>query len=114
MIRGNIKPGGLAIHQEHVLLGRLVFPTHFARALEISLAGFRTNEPPAFRIALQKRNLQPRCASIPLLKSPLNRGNSCLTLSFARICGVLLTPKWPYRKRQEDTQSDLKHYSQAD
>ena len=113
MVCGNIKPGRLAIHEEHVLFGRFIFLAHFARASEVSFPSLCPNQLTAFRIPLEKRNFQPRCASIFLFEPSLNRSHSRVALGFLRICGVLVTPKQPEGKKDEAAQFELKSCSQA-
>src|SRR5258707_6918166 len=107
MIRGNVKPGGFAIHHEDIFLRRFVFPTHFARSLKVGLAGFHTNDLPILRVALQEGSLQANSIPVPLFESAYNLRNNRLTGTITRPCSLLGPDKRGMRKHEGDTRPEL-------
>ena len=54
VVGGDVEPGELAIHEEEIVFGRLVFPAHLARAAEGGNAGLDANLAAVFGVPLEE------------------------------------------------------------
>lgn len=80
VIGRNIKPRGFSVYQEHILLGALVFPTHFPRPAEVGGSRLGTKDIGVFRVALDERGLERLRCSISCLETRsglIGAGKNC-------------------------------------